>query len=64
MGIREMTEDPLTPNDVIGGGRKLKVLEAGAVERTHARVAAQILPRLLQEVLVLLHQIHRLEMPR
>jgi hypothetical protein len=63
MGIGEMSEHPLAPNNVIGTWRKLKVLQACAVERAHALIAAQIFPRFLQEMLILLHQVHRLEVP-
>ncbi len=63
MGIGKMSEHPLAPNDVIGAWCKLKVLQACAVERAHTLVAAQIFARFLQEMLILLYQVHRLEVP-
>ncbi len=63
MGIGKMSEHPLAPNNVIGAWCKLKVLQASAIERAHTLVAAQIFPRFLQEMLILLHQVHCLEVP-
>ncbi len=64
MGVGEMPQHPLTPYDVIRAGLKLEILQAGTVERAHTLVAAQVLARLLQEMLVLFHQIDFLKMPR
>ena len=51
----------LTPYDIISLWDKVKVLKARAVEAADPGVPVQVLDRLLQEVLVLLQQVHSLE---
>ena len=49
---------PTGTHHAVHGGGEGEVLEAGAVERAHPRRGGEVVTGLLQEVLVLLHQVH------
>ena len=51
----------LAPYDIVCFWYKVKVLKARAVETADPAVAIQVLDSLLQEVLVLLQQVHSLK---
>ena len=57
MLVGELTSDPLTPDDVIAPGFRNEVLQAAMVELPLV-VFAYVLHSCLDEVLVLLHQVH------
>ena len=61
MLISQVSQNPLTPNDIVCFWDKVKVLEARTVETANPGVPVQVLHRLLQEVLVLLQQVYSLK---
>ena len=58
MLISQVSQNPLTPYDIVCFWDKVKVLKARAVEAADPGVPIQVLDCLLQEVLVLLHQVN------
>ena len=61
MLISQVSQNPLTPYDIVCFWDKVKVLEARAVETADPGVPVQVLHRLLQEVLVLFQQVYSLK---
>ena len=58
MIINEVAQHPLTPDHIVALSSEVEVLEASTVQCPHSLIATQIVPSLLQEVFVLLHQVH------
>ena len=62
--VLQMAEHPLAPYDVVGVRCRGEVLQPDAEHLPDLVVVLEVDPGLVEEVLVLLHQVHPAEVPR